>query len=228
MSPSPDLLLAPAALEGAPAGEILTWAIEAFFPDVVVACSMQDGVLVDLAVRIEPRIEVCFLETGFHFPETLQTARRLQERYRLNLVELRPADDAPVYALDGIEACCAARRVVPMDRYLAGKRAWVSGLRRAESPTRAQAQAVEWDARRGLVKVNPLVSWTDDEVARYAEEHDVVVNPLRGQGYDSIGCAPCTQPGAGREGRWEGTGKLECGLHLEERPRLRLLGRGES
>jgi phosphoadenosine phosphosulfate reductase len=232
MSRSRALLLAPAGrralveaagrqLDEAPAEEVVAWAVAAFFPDVAVACSMQDGVLVDLAVRIEPRIEVCFLDTGFHFPETLQTADRLRERYGANLVELKPAQDAAVYALDGIEACCIARKVLPLERYLAGKRAWITGLRRAEAPTRAQARAVEWDARRGLVKVNPLVSWSDENVTRYIEEHDIVVNPLRSQGYDSIGCAPCTRPGTGREGRWADTGKLECGLHPEEPPLAR-------
>ena len=232
MSRSRALLLAPAGgpalgeaaarqLNGAPAEEVVAWAAAAFFPDVAVACSMQDGVVVDLAVRIEPRIEVCFLDTGFHFPETLQTADRLRERYGVNLVELKPAEYAAVYALDGIEACCMARKVLPLERYLAGKRAWITGLRRAESPSRAQARAVEWDAGRGLVKVNPLVSWTDEDVIRYVEQHDIVVNPLRGQGYDSIGCAPCTRPGTGREGRWADTGKLECGLHPEEPPLAR-------
>ena len=201
MSRSRALLLAPAGrpalvdaaarqLNQAPAEEVVAWAVAAFFPDVAVACSMQDGVVVDLAVRIEPRIEVCFLDTGFHFPETLETADRLRERYGVNLIELKPAEDAAVYALDGIEACCTARKVLPLERYLAGKRAWITGLRRAESPTRAKARTVEWDAGRGLVKVNPLVSWTDEDVTRYIEQHDVVVNPLRGQGYDSIGCAP--------------------------------------
>jgi phosphoadenosine phosphosulfate reductase len=232
MSRSRALLLAPAGrpalvdaaarqLNQAPAEEVVAWAVAAFFPDVAVACSMQDGVVVDLAVRIEPRIEVCFLDTGFHFPETLETADRLRERYGVNLIELKPAEDAAVYALDGIEACCTARKVLPLERYLAGKRAWITGLRRAESPTRAKARTVEWDAGRGLVKVNPLVSWTDEDVTRYIEEHDVVVNPLRLLGYDSIGCAPCTRPGIGREGRWAHTGKLECGLHREEPPLAR-------
>jgi phosphoadenosine phosphosulfate reductase len=232
MSRSRALLLAPAdpralaaaaaqKLNGAPAQEVVAWAVETFFPDIAVACSMQDGVVVDLAVRVEPRVEVCFLDTGFHFPETLATSRRLQERYRLNLVELKPPDKAAVFALDGNEACCMARKVLPLERYLAGKRAWITGLRRAQSPSRAQAQAVEWDAGRRLVKVNPLVDWTDDDVMRYVEEHDIVVNPLRRQGYDSIGCAPCTLPGTGREGRWAGTDKLECGLHPQEPPLAR-------
>ena len=153
MSRSRALLLAPAGapafveaaaerLNEAPAEEVIAWAVGAFSPDLAVACSMQDGVVVDLAVRLEPRIEVCFLDTGFHFPETLQTARRLQERYQLNLVELTPADDAAVYALDGVEACCIARKVLPLERYLAGKRAWITGSggpNRPAGPTPARS-----------------------------------------------------------------------------------------
>jgi phosphoadenosine phosphosulfate reductase len=200
--------------EDASAEEILRWAVETFFPDITVACSMQDAVVVDLAWRVEPRIEVFFLETGFHFPETLATAERLRERYSRPVVALTPAPGAAVYSADGIEACCRDRKVLPMERHLAGKRAWVTGLRRAESPSRANARPVEWDAGRGLVKVNPIVAWSDDEVERYCLEHDVIRNPLRERGYASIGCWPCTLPGKGREGRWASTGKLECGIHV--------------
>lgn len=200
-------------LEGHSAEYVLTWAIEQFFPDMALACSMQDAVLVDLAWRIEPRIEVFFLETGFHFPETLETAQALRRRYNLNLVAVAPVDNPAVYSRDGYEACCATRKVAPMDNYLAGRRAWVSGLRRAEAATRAGAKPVEWDAKRGLVKVNPIVAWSDGDVDRYIAEHDLIVNPLRLQGYDSIGCWPCTKAGKGREGRWAGLDKTECGIH---------------
>jgi phosphoadenosine phosphosulfate reductase len=155
-----------------------------------------------------------FLDTGFHFAETLDTARRVQERYRLNLVTLRPAADASVYMSAGTAACCEARKVAPLERHLAARSAWVTGLRRAESPSRAGAAALEWDAARGVVKVNPIVAWTDEDVDRYIVEHDVIVNPLREKGFDSIGCEPCTRPGEGRSGRWSGSGRLECGLHL--------------
>jgi phosphoadenosine phosphosulfate reductase len=200
--------------EAATAQEILAWAAAEFFPGITVACSMQDAVVVDLAWRIEPRIEVFFLETGFHFPETLETAEQVRRRYALPLTPLVPMPGAAVYSKDGIEACCRDRKVLPMERHLAGKRAWVTGLRRAESPSRANARAVEWDAGRGLVKVNPIVAWSDDDVERYCREHDVVRNPLRERGYASIGCWPCTLPGKGREGRWASTGKLECGIHV--------------
>jgi phosphoadenosine phosphosulfate reductase len=137
----------------------------------------------------------------------------MRDRYKLNLVALQPGPDPAIYSKDGYEACCAARKVAPMEAHLRGKRAWASGLRRVESPSRATAKAIEWDAKRGLVKVNPIVAWTDEEVERYVAEHDLIVNPLRLQGFDSIGCWPCTQAGKGREGRWAGQDKLECGLH---------------
>ncbi len=223
-----EALVAPVPLpdlDSASAESILAYAIGRFSPHIAVASSMQDAVVVDLAVRHDPGIEVFFLDTGFHFPETLETARRLQARYGLNLVVLRPEPDAGVYHADGVDACCAARKVAPMEHYLATKRAWVTGLRRDETPARAGARALEWDAGRGLVKVNPLVSWTDADVARYVHDHDLTVNPLRDLGYASIGCAPCTRPGAGREGRWAGTDKAECGLHQRPQPRPVTVGR---
>lgn len=200
-------------LEGARAEEILAWAVDTYFPDIGVASSMQDGVLIDLAWRVEPRIEVFFLDTGFHFPETIETAIAMQARYSLNLRTGKPVEHPSVYSRDGTEACCQARKVLPLERYLARKRAWISGVRRADGPTRADAKPVEWDAARGLVKVNPIVAWTDADVERYTDERDIIVNPLREKGYASIGCWPCTQPGAGREGRWAGSDKTECGLH---------------
>ncbi|MGH9035024.1 MAG: phosphoadenylyl-sulfate reductase, partial [Acidimicrobiia bacterium] len=208
-------------LDHAPAEAILAYAIGRFSPRIAVACSMQDAVVVDLAVRHDPDIEVFFLDTGFHFPETLETARRLKAHYDLNLVVLHPEPGSAVYHHDGTDACCADRKVAPMERYLATRSAWVSGLRRDETPARAGARALEWDAARGLVKVNPLLSWTEDDVKRYVADHDLPVNPLRHQGYGSVGCAPCTGPGEGREGRWAGTDKLECGLHSGAPPGVR-------
>ncbi|HVW31374.1 MAG TPA: phosphoadenylyl-sulfate reductase [Acidimicrobiia bacterium] len=201
-------------LADAPAAEVLAWAVARFGSELSVACSMQDGVLVDLAVRADPNVEVVFLDTGFHFADTLETARRMRARYDLNLVVLRPDDGAACYRDGGTEACCEARKVAPLERHLAGRAAWVTGLRRGESPSRAGAATLEWDAGRGVVKVNPIVAWSDDDVARYVAEHDIIVNPLRARGFDSIGCAPCTSPGSGRSGRWAGSGRLECGLHL--------------
>jgi phosphoadenosine phosphosulfate reductase len=199
--------------EGAPAEEILAWTLEEFFPDVVLASSMQDAVLIDLAWQIEPRIKVFFLETGFHFYETLETARRIREHYHLDLAMLEPIKDARIWSEEGYTACCEDRKVIPMNNFLKGRRAWITGLRRSESETRANAKAVEWDPAREIVKVNPIVEWTDEQVANYIEDNDIIVNPLRGEGYESIGCVPCTIPGSGREGRWAGTIKVECGIH---------------
>lgn len=216
-SPAPRPAWFPAAaglLADAPAHKVLAWAVATFGSELTVASSMQDAVLVDLAVRVDPDVEVVFLDTGFHFAETLETARRMEARYGLKLVTLRPDADAATYRSDGAAACCQARKVAPLERHLAERAAWVTGLRRAESPSRAEAATLEWDAGRGVVKVNPLVSWSDDDVARYVAEHDIIVNPLRNQGFDSIGCAPCTLPGSGRSGRWAGSDRLECGLHL--------------
>ena len=147
--PGPLAPAAAARLADAPAADILAWAVDTFGSQLTVACSMQDGVLVDLAVRADPDVEVVFLDTGFHFGETLTTARRMKARYDLNLVTLRPGSGAGSYDVDGTEACCAARKVAPLERHLAGRAAWVTGLRRAESPTRADARPVEWDAGRG-------------------------------------------------------------------------------
>jgi phosphoadenosine phosphosulfate reductase len=199
--------------EGAPAEEILRWAFDRFQLDVVLASSMQDSVLIDLAWKVEPRVEVFFLDTGFHFYETLSTAQAVRKRYNLNLVMLDPVDEPAVWSEEGYKACCAARKVAPMNNYLKDKKAWMSGLRRSESETRAHAKAVEWDASRGLVKINPIVEWTDKQVDRYIKDNDLIVNPLRLEGYDSIGCVPCTIPGNGREGRWAGTLRVECGIH---------------
>jgi phosphoadenosine phosphosulfate reductase len=209
---------APAAPElpdfdGAPAEEILAWTFKEFFPDVVLASSMQDAVLVDLAWKIEPRIKVFFLETGFHFYETLEIANRIKKHYDLDLVMLEPIRDARIWSEEGYTACCEDRKVIPMNNFLKGRRAWITGLRRTESATRANAKALEWDPAREIVKVNPIVGWSDEQVEQYIEDNDIIVNPLRAEGYDSIGCVPCTIPGSGREGRWSGIIKVECGIH---------------
>jgi phosphoadenosine phosphosulfate reductase len=217
MSVQPETLIPP-GIDEASAEEILRWSIDEFFPDIGVACSMQDALVVDLATKVEPRIEVFFLQTMFHFPETMETARRMKKRYSLNLIELEPEDGSAVYSRDGYDACCAARKVAPLEKYLGKKRAWITGIRRAESSSRQDAKAVEWDEHRGLIKVNPLVGWSDEEVDRYIREEHIIVNPLRARGYASIGCAPCTSRGEGREGRWAGTVKTECGIHSYEAP----------
>lgn len=199
--------------EGAAAQDILEWAFDQFGLRVVLASSMQDSVLIDLAWRVEPRVEVFFLDTGFHFYETIATAKAVRQRYDLNLVMLEPVDDPAVWSEEGYKACCKSRKVTPMNNYLKDKLAWMSGLRRVESETRANAKAVDWDSSRGLVKINPIVEWSDEQVDAYIKENDLIVNSLRLEGYDSIGCVPCTIPGDGRDGRWAGALQVECGIH---------------
>ena len=214
-----ELAALAASLEDEPASEIVRWAIASFGTDLCLTASMADAVLIDVATKVDPDIEVVFLDTQYHFPETLATADRVRDRYRLKLTVLTP-DRAPddLWKTD-TDACCQARKVEPLDRHLAGKRAWITGLRRADSAERAHTPVVERD-RRGLVKVNPLARWSDDDVSAYVAENDVVLNPLLFEGYASIGCWPCTRavaPGEdARAGRWAGSGKTECGLHLRE------------
>jgi phosphoadenosine phosphosulfate reductase len=212
-----ELLALDAALETASASEIVGWATETFGADLCLAASMADAVLIDVATRVDPSIEVVFLDTQYHFPETLRTAERVRARYALRLVVLHPDAEPDERWRHDPDGCCRARKVEPLDRHLAGRSAWMSGVRRADSAERAGTPIVERD-RRGVVKVNPLATWTDDDVAAYVAEHDVTLNPLLFAGYPSIGCWPCTQPvqpgDAGRSGRWAGSAKTECGLHL--------------
>jgi phosphoadenosine phosphosulfate reductase len=200
-----------------PASSIIRWAVEEFHPHLCMTASMTDAVLIDLAVKVEPAIEVVFIDTGYHFPETLETMERVRRRYGLNLrIMTVPPHDEELWKADP-ENCCSAIKVGQLDRALAGKEAWMSGLRRDEAPSRANAPIVVRDLR-GLVKVNPIAAWTDRDVAGYIKDHDVPVNPLIDQGYPSIGCWPCTKPVADgddpRAGRWSGLDKTECGLHL--------------
>lgn len=203
--------------EDLPATKVVQWAVDAFAPHLCITASMTDAVLIDLAVRVDPAIEVVFIDTGYHFPETLETVETVRRRYGLNLrIMTVPPHDEELWKVDP-ENCCSAIKVGQLDRALAGKAAWMSGLRRAESEVRTTAPIVARDLR-GLVKVNPLATWSDDEVEAYIVEHDVPRNPLVSQGYLSIGCMPCTKPvtdGADpRSGRWAGRAKTECGLHL--------------
>jgi phosphoadenosine phosphosulfate reductase len=199
------------------APKILEWAVDEFAPHLCLAASMQDAVLIDLATKVDPGIEVVFIDTGYHFPETLDTVEAVRKRYGLNLRMMTVAPhDEELWKVDA-ENCCSAVKVGQLDRALAGKAAWMSGLRRDEAATRATAPIVARDLR-GLVKVNPIANWTDLDVEGYIADHDVPVNPLLLQGYTSIGCQPCTSlpadPDDPRSGRWAGRGKTECGLHL--------------
>ncbi len=203
--------------EREPATAAIEWAVEQFHPFLCLSASMTDAVLIDLAVGVEPSIEVVFIDTGYHFEETLQTMEVVRRRYGLNLRVLTvPEQPVELWRLDP-QRCCSDAKVAQMDRALAGKQAWLSGLRRADSPQRAGVAVVARDLR-GLVKVNPIATWSDEDVAGYIADHDVPVNPLVTRGYPSVGCRPCTRPvTAGdhpRSGRWSGSAKTECGLHL--------------
>ena len=199
------------------AGAIVQWAVDTFHPHLCLTASMTDAVLIDLAVNVEPSIEVVFIDTGYHFPETLETVEQVRRRYGLNLRMMTvPPHDEELWKVDP-ENCCSAIKVGQLDRALFGKEAWMSGLRRDEAPTRAAAPIVARDLR-GLVKINPIATWTDLDIKGYIKDHDVPVNPLVDQGYPSIGCWPCTKPVAEgedpRSGRWVNSDKTECGLHL--------------
>ncbi len=205
-----------AEFERLPAPKIIQWAVDNFAPHLCLAASMQDAVLIDLATKVDPGIEVVFIDTGYHFPETLDTVETVRRRYGLNLRMMTVAHHAEELWKVDPENCCSAVKVGQLDRALAGKAAWMSGVRRDEASTRATAPIVTRDLR-GLVKVNPIATWTDVDVQGYIADHDVPINPLLAQGYTSIGCQPCTSLPTDaddpRSGRWVGKGKTECGIH---------------
>jgi phosphoadenosine phosphosulfate reductase len=197
--------------------EILRWAGETFGDDLVVTASFGDAVLAHLANSVLPGVDIVLLDTGYLFAETEWYADDLRRRFGLNLRTVHPLPDVDrdVWQTD-TDACCAARKVEPLQRALAGKRAWVTGLRRADSPSRANTPVVHDDLLRAITKINPIANWTDDDVATYTAMHELPPHPLTDRGYPSIGCWPCTRPATvddPRAGRWAGTGKTECGLH---------------
>ncbi|NED94090.1 phosphoadenylyl-sulfate reductase [Phytoactinopolyspora alkaliphila] len=211
-------------LDTASAHDIVRWANETFGAGFVVTASMADGVLSHVASQAVPGIRVLFLDTGYHFAETIGTRDAVASAYDVDVHTARhPLPVADHEASYGKlyetypDLCCAMRKVFPLDQALRPFDAWASGVRRAESDGRQTASVVGWDARRRKVKVNPLAAWTDEQVEAYIEEHAILVNPLRQLGYTSIGCAPCTRPVADgedpRAGRWAGRSKTECGIH---------------
>ena len=204
-------------LERKSASSAIKWAHERFGADIVLAASFQDCVLIDIVAKAAPSIEVVFLDTQYHFAETLWYVERTRERYDLNLTVMQPLVSPDDLWQTDSDECCAMRKVEPLARALRGKQAWMTGLRRVESPTRTNAPILHLDVGRGIVKVNPLASWTDADVAAYKAEHELLEHPLVAQGYPSIGCWPCTRevaPGEDpRSGRWAENGKMECGLH---------------
>lgn len=214
-----------AELDGASATELLRWTDEQFGPDYVVASNMADAVLVDLAAKARPGVAVLFLDTGYHFAETVGTRDAVAQVYDITLINVTPeqtvAEQDATHGKNLFASnpalCCQLRKVQPLARTLSGYSAWVTGLRRVEAPTRANAPLISFDEQFKLVKVNPLAAWSDADMDAYIAEHNVLVNPLVEEGYPSIGCAPCTvKPAVGanpRSGRWAGTAKTECGLH---------------
>jgi phosphoadenosine phosphosulfate reductase len=201
-------------LEELSAQEVLAYAIEEHHPRLVLACSFQkeESVLIDMLMKIEPSARVFTIDTGVLFPETYEVWRKVEQRYGLG-VEVQDAGTGNGHPWTR-ESCCGQRKVEALDRALEGVEAWITGIRREQSPTRAEAPKLDRDEARGVLKYNPLADWSEDDVWRYVHEHDLPYHPLHDRGYASIGCAPCTLPGNGREGRWAGQDKLECGLHV--------------
>ncbi|MGH3751575.1 MAG: phosphoadenylyl-sulfate reductase [Pseudonocardiaceae bacterium] len=212
-------------LESAPAHEIVRWAARSFGARFAVASSMQDAVLVHLVSQVAPGVDVLFLDTGYHFAETLGTRDAVASTYDVNLITLTPrhtvaeqdASYGPVLHDRDPDRCCGLRKVAPLDRALTRYDAWATGLRQAEAPTRAGTPVVAYDARRGKVQVAPIAAWSDQDVEDYIAAHGILTNPLVTLGYRSIGCAPCTRAVAAgegpRAGRWAGSVKTECGIH---------------
>lgn len=213
-------------LAGAPAEDVIAWAAEEFGDRWAITASMQDTVLAHLVQSVAPGSTALFLETGYHFGETIATRDRVIEEYALNVrsltADLTPAQQDETYGVDlfrtAPDLCCLLRKDMPLTAALEDYEAWATGVRRVESETRARTVEVTFDPRREKIKIAPLVRWTDEDVARYSAEHDTISNPLLSQGYPSIGCAPCTRkvlPGEDpRAGRWSGIEKTECGINV--------------
>lgn len=220
-----------ASLEGQAPQAVLQVAVANFVRDeLVLACSFQaeDAVLVDMLSAARPGSKVFYLDTGFHFPETLQARDAIAARYDIELIQVLPRLTPDMQAAEHGDAlwqrdpdgCCGIRKVEPLARMLSRYRAWITGIRRDQAPSRAGTRLVEWDPKFGLIKFNPLAAWTSEQVWAYIREHQVPYNALHDQGYPSIGCTHCTRPVVPgqdpRAGRWAGFAKTECGLHPVE------------
>jgi phosphoadenosine phosphosulfate reductase len=213
-------------LEDADALDVLRWASDTFGSRFCVTSSMEDAVVAHLASRARPGVDVVFLDTGYHFPETIGTRDAVAAVMDVNVITLTPrqtvagqdAQYGPRLHDRDPDLCCALRKVEPLQEGLAGYDAWATGLRRDDSASRANTPVVGWDAGRRKVKVSPIARWTQDDVDGYITEHGVLTNPLLTDGYGSVGCAPCTrrllEGEDGRAGRWAGRAKTECGLHI--------------
>jgi phosphoadenosine phosphosulfate reductase len=213
------------ALNGAPASEVIRWAAQTFGKKLCITSSMTDAVIIDLASREVPGIDVLFLDTGYHFAETIGTRDAVEAVYPVNVVNVTPSTTVaeqdtelgPKLYSRNPDLCCYLRKVIPLEQSLEPYDAWITGVRREETATRTDTKVVQWDPKRQMVKVNPIIEWTQQEVDDYIAQHGVLVNPLVYDGYPSIGCRTCTAkvaPGADpRSGRWVGTAKTECGIH---------------
>jgi phosphoadenosine phosphosulfate reductase len=200
-------------LETATAQEVLAYAVEHFQPRLTLACSFQkeESVLFHMLAGLSNDARAFTIDTGVLFPETLHTWKRFEERFpqvRIEVLDARSPGE-PWTA----ERCCGTAKVAALEAALGDVDAWITGIRREQAPTRAAAPKLERDERRGIWKLNPLADWSEKDVWRYIFEHDLPYHPLHDEGYASIGCAPCTRPGSGREGRWAGQDKTECGIH---------------
>lgn len=214
-----------AELELAPAEVIIEWAAATFGDRFCITSSMGDAVLAHLAAKVVPGVDVVFLDTGYHFVETIGTRDAVAATMNVNLISITPvqtvaeqdAEHGPELYKRDPDLCCALRKVKPLAESLSGYDAWATGLRRAETHNRVIAPVIGWDAKKRKVKVSPIARWSDEQIERYIAENGVLVNPLVYDGYPSIGCAPCTRrvaPGEDpRSGRWAGTNKTECGIH---------------
>jgi phosphoadenosine phosphosulfate reductase len=201
-----------ADLETASAQDVIAYALERFHPRLTTACSFQkeESVLVHMLMEVQPEARVFTIDTGVLFPETLATWKRFEEHFglRVEVIDARSPDE-PWSA----NHCCSDAKVEALEQALEDVDAWITGIRREQAPTRAAAPKFERDERRGIWKVNPLADWSEKELWTYIYKYDLPYHPLHDRGYSSIGCAPCTLPGDGREGRWAGQDKIECGIH---------------
>lgn len=225
-----ELASACAKLEGKSPEEILRWGVRTFFPRLTMGTAFgpEGNCIIHMLAEIEPRVRIFNLETGYQFAETLELRERIKQRYGIEVEFIRPEltveeyeqeHGGPLYVIRP-DQCCHDRKIIPLRKAAVGYDAWISAIRKDQTADRGKASVVQWDAKFGLFKINPLLNWTKNDVWKFIEKHDVPYNPLHDQGYPSIGCWPCTLAvNAGedeRAGRWRGTGKKECGLHVVE------------
>ncbi len=205
-------ITAPDLIETATAEDVLAYAVERFHPRLTLACSFQkeESVLVHMLTQIEPDARMFMIDTGVLFRETLDTWKRFEDRFgaRIEVFDASSRDQPWTH-----ERCCGEAKVDALERALENVDAWITGIRREQATTRARAPKLERDEKRGIWKVNPLADWSERDLWRYINSHDLPYHPLHDRGYASIGCAPCTQAGQGRDGRWAGQDKTECGIH---------------